>query len=153
MDEYADYDQGDLPHYDSDHLGSNSDPNDHPGRGQRAEAYDLELAEPHRPGAGEAGPSSFRDDPRYFEFGEAGPPCAAQAAKKPKGRLVRVVYPAGSPGGTIDESHPGTIAYVWDDEADAYEGEEPEDDYPSYEDAERDASKAEKSRKRRAAGT
>ena len=152
-DEYADHDQGDRLHYDSDHLGSNSDPLDHLGRGQRAEEYDPEPAEPHRPGAGEAGPSSFRDDPRYFEFGEAGPPCAAQAAKKPKGRLIRFVYPAGSPGGTIDESHPGTIAHIWDDEADAYEGAEPEDDFPSYEDAERDARKAEKSRKRRAAGT
>ena len=92
-------------------------------------------------------------DPAHFEFGEAGPSCVAQVAKKPKGRVVPVVYPAGSPGGTIDETHPGTIAYVWDDEADAYEGAEPNDDFPSYEDAARDARKGEKSRKRRGAGT
>ena len=36
---FAAQDQGDLPHYDSDHLGSNSDPYDHQGRGQRAESY------------------------------------------------------------------------------------------------------------------
>ena len=123
------------------------------GRGQRAEEYDPKPAEPHRQGAGEAGPSGFRGDPRYFEFGEAGPSGVAQAAKKPKGRVVPVVYPAGSPGGTIDETHPGTIAYVWDDEADAYEGDVPEDDFPSYEDAERDKRKGEKSRKRRGAGS
>ena len=100
-------------------------------------------------GAGGAGPSGISEDPRYFEFGEAGPSGVAQVAKKPKGRVV----PAGSPGGTIDETHPGTIAYVWDDEADAYEGAEPNDDFPSYEDAARDARKGEKSRKRRGAGT
>ena len=47
-DEYADYDQGDRLHYDSDHLGSNSDTLDHMGRGQRAEEYDPKPAEPHR---------------------------------------------------------------------------------------------------------
>ena len=103
--------------------------------------------------AGGAGPSGTSEDPRYFEFGEAGPSGVAQVAKKPKGRVVPVVYPAGSPGGTIDETHPGTIVYVWDDEADAYEGAEPNDDFPSYEDAARDARKGEKSRKRRGAGT
>ena len=38
-DAFAAQDQGDHPHYDSDHLGSNSDPFDHQGRGQRADSY------------------------------------------------------------------------------------------------------------------
>ena len=35
----AAHDQGDRPHYDYDHLGSNSDPYDHLGRGRRADSY------------------------------------------------------------------------------------------------------------------
>ena len=38
-DAFAAQDQGDHPHYDSDHLGSNSDPFDHQGRGRRADSY------------------------------------------------------------------------------------------------------------------